>query len=276
MRSWSAAGPSGWRVRGVRHAGAFGSVSSSAMSPPLGHQGLLPGCWHPVGEANWGEDALMRMATASARAWPEFASELAADSRLDVGYDACGALHVALDRDEAEELRRRFELMELAGHRGGVAPRPRMSCARARARSCMCRGRPRPERSGDRPATSGRGARYRGGAPGGRGVDRCRGGRRAAGAWSPRRCRHSGRSRASGRPRGPGHRRLVRNLAVASARGAPAREAGQGTDPHAPRGAGLQAMRANRRLGTRLRGAPRGMAGWSSARPWRSVASTSR
>ncbi len=66
----------------------------------------------PVGEANWGEDALMRMATASARAWPEFASELAADSQLDVGYDACGALHVALDRDEAEELRRRFELME--------------------------------------------------------------------------------------------------------------------------------------------------------------------
>ena len=112
MRSWSAAGPSGWRVRGARHAGGFGSVSSSAMSPPLGHQGSPPGMLAPVGEANWGEDALMRMATASARAWPEFASELAADSQLDVGYDACGALHVALDRDEAEELRRRFELME--------------------------------------------------------------------------------------------------------------------------------------------------------------------
>jgi glycine oxidase len=31
---------------------------------------------------------------------------------VEVGYDPCGALHVALDRDEADELRRRFELMD--------------------------------------------------------------------------------------------------------------------------------------------------------------------
>ena len=54
----------------------------------------------------------MRLGLASARAWPGFATELAADSGLEVGYEAHGALHVALDRDEAEELRRRFELME--------------------------------------------------------------------------------------------------------------------------------------------------------------------
>jgi glycine oxidase len=77
-----------------------------------GASSVAAGMLAPVGEANWGEDVLMRMAIASARAWPAFASELAADSRLDVGYDACGALHVGLDRDEADELRRRFELMQ--------------------------------------------------------------------------------------------------------------------------------------------------------------------
>jgi glycine oxidase len=34
---------------------------------------------------------------------------------LEVGYQACGAIHVALDRDEAEELGRRFELMNSLG-----------------------------------------------------------------------------------------------------------------------------------------------------------------
>ncbi len=80
--------------------------------PGAGASSVAAGMLAPVGEVNWGEDALMRMAIASARAWPTFASELAADSGLEVDYEACGALHVALDRDEAEELRRRFELME--------------------------------------------------------------------------------------------------------------------------------------------------------------------
>ena len=62
----------------------------------------------------------MRMALASRERWPEFAAELEAASQLDVGYDACGALHVALDRDEAEELRRRHELQRpLASGRSG-------------------------------------------------------------------------------------------------------------------------------------------------------------
>jgi glycine oxidase len=80
--------------------------------PGAGASSVAAGMLAPVGEANWGEDALLRMAIASARAWPAFSSELAADSGHEVGYDACGALHVALDRDEAEELRRRFDLME--------------------------------------------------------------------------------------------------------------------------------------------------------------------
>ena len=80
--------------------------------PGAGASHVAAGMLAPVGEANWGEEALMRMALTSARAWPGFAAELAEDSQLPVGYETCGALHIALDRDEAEELRRRYELMD--------------------------------------------------------------------------------------------------------------------------------------------------------------------
>jgi glycine oxidase len=80
--------------------------------PGAGASHVAAGMLAPVSEASWGEEALMRLTLASAEAWPEFAAELATDSELEVGYEPCGALHVALDRDEAEELRRRFELME--------------------------------------------------------------------------------------------------------------------------------------------------------------------
>ena len=80
--------------------------------PGAGASHVAAGMLAPVGEASWGEEALMRLGLASARAWPGFAAELAADSELEVGYEPCGALHVALDRDETEELRRRFELMD--------------------------------------------------------------------------------------------------------------------------------------------------------------------
>jgi len=80
--------------------------------PGAGASHVAAGMLAPAGEASWGEEALMRLGLASARAWPGFAAELAADSELEVGYEPCGALHVALDRDEASELRRRFELMD--------------------------------------------------------------------------------------------------------------------------------------------------------------------
>ncbi|MEK6271641.1 MAG: glycine oxidase ThiO [Actinomycetota bacterium] len=80
--------------------------------PGAGASHVAAGMLAPVGEASWGEEALLRLGLASARAWPGFAAELATDSELEVGYEPCGALHVALDGDEAEELRRRFELMD--------------------------------------------------------------------------------------------------------------------------------------------------------------------
>jgi glycine oxidase len=64
----------------------------------------------PVGEASWGEERLLAAALAAADAWPAFAAELADRSGHEVPHRRCGALHVALDRDEAAELRRRAEL----------------------------------------------------------------------------------------------------------------------------------------------------------------------
>src|SRR5688500_101678 len=69
----------------------------------------------PLGEASWGEDALLELNLASARMYPDFAAELAEASGEAVGYRRVGALHVALDRDEAEELRRRHELHAALG-----------------------------------------------------------------------------------------------------------------------------------------------------------------
>ena len=80
--------------------------------PSAGASGVAAGMLAPVGEANWGEEKLISLALASARAWPAFAAELTADSDHEIGYQPTGALHVALDRDEADELRRRFELMD--------------------------------------------------------------------------------------------------------------------------------------------------------------------
>jgi glycine oxidase len=64
----------------------------------------------PSGEASWGEEGLLAAALESARLWPGWAEELSAAAGLEVPYRRCGSLHVALDRDEAAELRRRAEL----------------------------------------------------------------------------------------------------------------------------------------------------------------------
>ena len=79
--------------------------------PGAGASGVAAGMLAPVGEATWGEEALLRMALLSHAAWPEFAAELSEASGSEVGFLPLGALHVAFDRDEAEELRRRYELM---------------------------------------------------------------------------------------------------------------------------------------------------------------------
>jgi glycine oxidase len=83
--------------------------------PGAGASGVAAGMLAPVGEATWGEEHLLELALDAHRRWPEFAAELATVTGREVGHLELGALHVALDRDEAAELRRRFELMESLG-----------------------------------------------------------------------------------------------------------------------------------------------------------------
>jgi glycine oxidase len=84
-------------------------------APGSGATRVAAGMLAPVGEASWGEEALLELNLASARLYPEFVDELEQKSGRAVGYRRCGALHVALDRDEAEELGRRHALQTSLG-----------------------------------------------------------------------------------------------------------------------------------------------------------------
>src|SRR5215207_6956843 len=83
--------------------------------PAAGATGVAAGMLAPVGEASWGEETLLALNRESLRCWPAFAEELEAEAETEVEFAARGALHVALDRDEAEELRRRYELHRSLG-----------------------------------------------------------------------------------------------------------------------------------------------------------------
>ena len=83
--------------------------------PPAGATRVAAGMLAPVGELTFGEPELLEMTLASARLYPELVAELEAESGLAAGYERAGALHVALDRDEAERLRRLHELQRSLG-----------------------------------------------------------------------------------------------------------------------------------------------------------------
>jgi glycine oxidase len=69
----------------------------------------------PVTEADFGEDELLRLNLESAAMWPAFAAELEEATGMATGYRAGGALAVAVDRDDAEELRRLHQLQRSLG-----------------------------------------------------------------------------------------------------------------------------------------------------------------
>ncbi len=81
-------------------------------APGAGATNVAAGMLAPVSETSWGEERLLELALRSHELWPGFAAELGAAADGDVGYLDLGAIHIALDRDEAAELRRRFELMQ--------------------------------------------------------------------------------------------------------------------------------------------------------------------
>jgi glycine oxidase len=81
-------------------------VLERAAEPGAGASGVAAGMLAPVTEAEFGEEALLQLNLAGAELWPAFAADLAERSGIDSGYRASGALVVAVDRDDAEELRR--------------------------------------------------------------------------------------------------------------------------------------------------------------------------
>jgi glycine oxidase len=78
--------------------------------PPAGATNVAAGMLAPVGELTFGEPELLQLTLASARRYPEFVAELEAATGEGTGYSRQGALHIALDRDEAAQLRRVHEL----------------------------------------------------------------------------------------------------------------------------------------------------------------------
>ncbi len=83
--------------------------------PPAGATRVAAGMLAPVGELAFGEPELLEMTLASAQLYPEFVAGLEAASGQSSGYAHQGALHIALDRDEAAELRRVHDLQRSLG-----------------------------------------------------------------------------------------------------------------------------------------------------------------
>ena len=78
--------------------------------PPAGATDVAAGMLAPVGELTIGEPELLELTLAAAGLYPRFVAELEAASGEATGYAPRGALHIALDRDEAVQLRRRHDL----------------------------------------------------------------------------------------------------------------------------------------------------------------------
>ncbi|HET7508169.1 MAG TPA: glycine oxidase ThiO, partial [Solirubrobacterales bacterium] len=78
--------------------------------PGWGATRVAAGMLAPVGELTFGEPELLELTLAAARLYPEFVVEVEEASGSEAGYEQLGALHVALDRDEAAQLRRVHDL----------------------------------------------------------------------------------------------------------------------------------------------------------------------
>jgi glycine oxidase len=81
-------------------------LALDAGEPAGGATGVAAGMLAPVTEADFGEEELTALNLAGARMWPSFAAELEVASGVDCGYRRSGTLAVAVDRDDAELLRR--------------------------------------------------------------------------------------------------------------------------------------------------------------------------
>jgi glycine oxidase len=95
-----------WRLA---QAGARVTVLERGV-PGEGATRVAAGMLAPVGELTFGEPELLELTLAAARLYPGFVAELEAATGESTGYEPLGALHIALDRDEAAQLRRVHDL----------------------------------------------------------------------------------------------------------------------------------------------------------------------
>jgi glycine oxidase len=114
-----------WRAarRGLRVV-----VLERAPAPGQGTSRVAAGMIAPIAEAQPTEPALLALARESARLYPRFVAELAAQTGRDPGYRQFGTLLVARDRDEAEALERERAYREELG-----LPVRRLRASEARA-----------------------------------------------------------------------------------------------------------------------------------------------
>lgn len=91
------------------HSGAT-VVVLEKETPGCGATRVAAGMLAPVGELDFGEPELLAMNLRSRELYPEFVAAVESATGLDTGFRETGALHVALDRDEAGELKRVMEL----------------------------------------------------------------------------------------------------------------------------------------------------------------------
>jgi glycine oxidase len=96
-----------WRVATE---GADVLVLDREAELPGGATRVAAGMLAPVGELTFGEPELLELTLEAAALYPAFVAELEDSSRQPTGHVASGALHVALDADEATQLRRVHDL----------------------------------------------------------------------------------------------------------------------------------------------------------------------
>ena len=86
-------------------------------APGAGASGVAAGMLAPVTEADFGEERLLELNLRGRDLWSAFAAELEEVTGMASGYADDGALVVAADRDDAEELRRLHDFQRGLGLR---------------------------------------------------------------------------------------------------------------------------------------------------------------
>jgi len=91
------------------------SVAVVDPDPGSGASRFAAGMIAPVGEAEFGQEAVVTLNRDSAARYPSFIAELELDAGRSAGYRQTGTLHVAVDADEQMALERQFRYRQDLG-----------------------------------------------------------------------------------------------------------------------------------------------------------------